>query len=83
MSSTSAQLRLPVPTVDTPDHVVEQLAAAARDSHIPPARRGRFGVAVATGVGALLLSIGGAWATGAVNLPGLPEVNVRTPQEPT
>lgn len=82
MSRTSQQFRLPVPAVDTSDRIVEQLAEAARDSRLPSARRGRLGVAVATGAGVALLSVGGAWATGAVNLPGLPDVIAPTPQKP-
>lgn len=83
MGSSSSGLRLAVPAVDTPDYVVEQLADAARSSRVSSARRGRFVVAIATAAGVVLLSIGGAWATGAVNLPGLPEINLRTPQQPT
>ncbi len=80
MGPRSSHLRLSVSRVETPDHVVEQLAAAARASSPSPAAGRRVAVAVAAVIGVLVLSVGGAWATGAVHIPGLPDVDERSPQ---
>jgi hypothetical protein len=73
-------LGLRVPEVASPDHLVEQLALTARQSRPSIAGRGRLGMAVAAGATVLLLSVGGAWASGAIDLPGLPDVGGHTPQ---
>ena len=83
MRATGSSPRLAVPDVETPEHVVEQLAAAARDSRPSPSSPGRLMMAVAVACAVLLVSVGGAWASGVVDLPGLPDLGVDAPTEQT
>ncbi len=77
------ELRLAAPEIEPPDHLVHQLAELARQSTPTGVTRGRRTAAVVGAVaGTVLLSVGGAWATGAVTLPGLPSLRQDAPVSP-
>lgn len=71
MTLSPRDLRVDAPRLDAPDHFFEQLAALARDSKPSAAPRRGATLAAAT-VGVFALGVGGAWATGAIDVPGLP-----------
>lgn len=76
------RLRLDVPELDAPDHLVEQWAALARSSTPSAAARAprrRLATVGTLAAGALLASVGGAWATGTIEVPGLPSQRVLDP----
>lgn len=78
-------LHLDPPRLNAPDHFFEQLAALARDSK-PSAAPRRGATLVAATVGVFALGVGGAWATGAIDVPGLPSQQpappAKTPSAP-
>lgn len=73
MSPSRSSLRLDAATLEPSDDLVHRLATAARSSSAPtPARRHRVALAIAAFVGISGVSVGGAWAVGAIEVPGLP-----------
>src|SRR5690606_2028442 len=84
---TDAELRLSAPELEPPDHLVHQLAELARASapSTVAGRAGRLAPVSVVAAGALLASVGGAWATGAIEIPGLPSPGQEAPAptEPT
>lgn len=75
-------LRLQVPVLEPSDDLVQRLASAARASRptAPASRlRQRITVAVAAFLGLGAVSVGGAWAVGAIEVPGLPDSPLRSP----
>lgn len=77
-------LRLDAPTLEAPDHLVEQWAALARAS-MPsaPVQRGRrLATVSAAAAGAVVISVGGAWASGTIDVPGLPSQK-QAPADPS
>lgn len=76
MPSDDRPYRLDVPELDPPPHLVEQLAEAARASTPSVRRGGRRVATVSLGAVAVFAGVGGAWATGALPVPGLPDGGV-------
>ena len=83
-------LRLDAPTLEPSDDLVFRLAMAARSNASPaPARsRGRrLALVVGSFLGVSVISVGGAWAVGAIDVPLLPPSPLRdaivTPSEPS
>ncbi|MCW2813437.1 MAG: hypothetical protein JWN84_892 [Nocardioides sp.] len=73
MIQNASDLRLEVPSVEPTDDLVHRLSALARAS--TPTRSPfwtRFTAFIAAGASALFLSVGAAWATGAIEVPGVP-----------
>ncbi|RYJ04557.1 MAG: hypothetical protein EON52_16170, partial [Actinomycetales bacterium] len=68
MSHRRPDLLLDTPTLEPSDDLVHRLAAAARTSGVTvaPRRRHRVSVAVAAFLGISAVSVGGAWAVGAI-----------------
>lgn len=78
---TPPDLRLAAPELEPPDHLVHQLAELARTS-VPAAGSAagrRLAPVSVVAAGALLASVGGAWATGVIEVPGLPSPRQESP----
>lgn len=82
-------LRLDAPTLEPSDDLVFRLAMAARSnaSTAPTRSRGRrLALVVGSFLGVSVISVGGAWAVGAIDVPLLPPSPLRdvivTPTEP-
>lgn len=89
MSPARSDLRLDTPALEPSDDFVLRLAAAARTSSsaaAPRRRRRQFATALAAFVGISGVTVGGAWAAGAIDVPGLPSSPLResvvTPDAP-
>lgn len=83
-------LRLDAPTIEPSDDLVFRLAMAARSntSTTPARSRGRrLALVVGSFLGVSVISVGGAWAVGAIDVPLLPPSPLRdavvTPSDPT
>ncbi|MET1133489.1 MAG: hypothetical protein ABWX60_08715 [Aeromicrobium sp.] len=89
MSHGRLDLRFDAPPLEPSDDLVHRLAAAARTSSVTVAmsrRRHRLVVAIAAFLGISAVSVGGAWAVGAIDVPGIPSSPLReavvTPDPP-
>lgn len=83
-------LRLDAPTLEPSDDLVFRLSMAARSnaSPAPSGSRGRrLALVVGSFLGVSVISVGGAWAVGAIDVPLLPSSPLRdafvTPSDPT
>ncbi|MFO6451879.1 MULTISPECIES: hypothetical protein [unclassified Aeromicrobium] len=83
-------LRLDAPTLEPSDDLVFRLAMAARSNASPAPTRSRgrrLALVVGSFLGVSVISVGGAWAVGAIDVPLLPSSPLRdaivTPSDPT
>ncbi|GAA3535568.1 hypothetical protein AFL01nite_07850 [Aeromicrobium flavum] len=73
MSHGRPDLRLDAPVLEPSEDLVQRLAATARSSRVPHlAHRHRLAVVAASFLGVSAISVGGAWAVGAIDVPGVP-----------
>lgn len=73
MSHGRPDLRLDAPVLEPSEDLVQRLAATARSSRVSHvAHRHRVAVVAASFLGVSAISVGGAWAVGAIDVPGVP-----------